>query len=600
MDMIVTSADHGTNGREVRCNKRNNQSYCCHPSQAFRLFCKCTSVRGMSKLHTGPKALRIMWLTFVLSMTCLLVSSTALLIKDYLNYDVSVHIQVKLDTPAPFPALTVCHQPPFSFEAYELWNRSEILSPSQFNHYMRKLVLDALQRKEIDLANSIWGYDTQSVYYQNLAVKEAIQLGHSPAIFLSCVHFTAQSISFEDDCTLLRNYQLRRFSHHSFMNCYTFEPIDFTEAKDISIFSLVVGMSPRDRDVPMHPAFFIDVFEQARGLRIVVHEPGTMPDLEKDGLHVEPGKLNEIAYESYLWNRLNTPKRPCIVANESHRYRDLDEWYNYTQSSCLLQHQQREIMSECGCMLVMNPRPVEPTDTMPYCGRLRANENMTSFMERLHCLARIMEESAKNKHKGTECLPRCTYYEYASSTSITKWRGYPWQLYWLRVQNQASQNLHAYYRDHGDVNLTNHPAFKQWELYLKYDNLTHIPRHQELINLTEGTEEYFANLPKWPPENLNLDSDDFAYVVVKRKSTSTVEKNEKLVLSSYVLVSRVGGLCSLTVGLTAAFFVELLEFLYLLCNGSRATSKEKVRQEKQASSIILPDQTKDQLRGVKL
>lgn len=598
--MIVTSSDCGKNGKQTIRTEKSKRWHCCHPNQAFRLFCKCTSVRGMSKLHTGPKVLRIMWLTFVLSMTCLLVSSTALLIKDYLNYDVSVHIQIKLDTPAPFPALTVCHQPPFSYEAYELWNKSEILSPSQFNQYMRQLVLDALYRNEIDLANNIWGYDTQSVYYQNLAVKEAIRLGHSPAIFLSCVHFTAQSISFEDDCTLLRNYQLRRFSHHSFMNCYTFEPKDWTEAKDISIFSLVVGMSPRDRDVPTHPAFFIDVFEQARGLRIVVHEPGTMPDLEKDGLHVEPGKLNEISYESYLWNRLNTPKRPCIVANESHRYRDLDEWYNYTQSSCLLLHQQKEIMSECGCMLVMNPRPVQPTDKMPYCGRLRANENMTAFMERLYCLARIMEKSAKNKPEGSQCLPRCTYYEYASSTSITKWRGYPWQLYWLRVQNQASQNLYTYYRNHGSTNLTKHPAFKQWELYLKYGNLTHIPRQQELTNLTEGNEEYFANLPKWPPENLNLDSDDFAYVVVKRKSTSTVEKNEKLVLSSYVLVSRVGGLCSLTVGLTAAFFVELLEFVYLLYSTTHDSPKEKSSQKTQKSIVVQPEETKGEISGVKL
>ncbi|VDP65811.1 unnamed protein product [Echinostoma caproni] len=600
MDMAATPTTYGQNGIKTGTGVKPERSLCCHPNRAFRLFCKCTSVRGMSKLYTGPKVLRIMWLMFVLSMTCLLISSTASLIKDYLNYDVSVHIQVKLDTPAPFPALTVCHQPPFSFEAYELWNKSKVLSPSQFNQYMRKLVLDALYRNELDLAVGIWGYDTLSVYYQNLAVNETIHLGHSPAIFLSCVRFTAQSISFEDNCTLLQGYHLRRFSHHLFMNCYTFEPKELSEAQDISIFSLVVGMSPRDRDVPAHPAFFTDVFEQARGLRIVVHEPGTMPDMEKDGLHVEPGKLNEISFEPYLWNRLNTPKRPCLVANESHRYRDLDEWYNYTHSSCLLVHQQREIMSECGCMLVLNPRPVAPTEQMPYCGRLRANENMTAFMERLACLSEKMQKAVKQKYDGTACLPRCTYYEYPSTTSITKWRGYPWQLYWLRVQNQASQNLYSYYQEHPNANLTEHPAFKQWELYLKYDNLTHIPRHQELMNLAQGTGSYFANLPKWPPENLNLDSEDFAYVVVKRKSTSLNEKNEKLVLSSYVLVSRVGGLCSLTVGVTAAFFAELLEFIYLLYSESRETKKPKLAQENQASPMLLIGANSERNRNVQI
>ncbi|CAH8431072.1 unnamed protein product [Schistosoma turkestanicum] len=136
--------------KSVKCKHSNNNNHnnnncehsklchqsCgyCSPKLAFDLFCSCTSVRGMAKIRQGPKVLRII----------------------FLNYDVSVHTQLIMDNPSPFPALTVCHQPPFSYEAYKLWNQSKILSPSQYNLYMRKLILDALHKNDVNSASSIW------------------------------------------------------------------------------------------------------------------------------------------------------------------------------------------------------------------------------------------------------------------------------------------------------------------------------------------------------------------------------------------------------------------------------------------------------------
>ncbi|TGZ71341.1 hypothetical protein CRM22_002701 [Opisthorchis felineus] len=543
-----------------QCSPKSKEM--CPSREAFQLFCKCTSVRGMSKLHTGPQFLRCIWLIFVLSMTCLLISATALLIKDFLCYNVSVRTQLRLDDDSPFPSLTVCHQPPFSYRAYELWNRNDILSPAEYNRYMRKLVLDALQKNDIESASSIWGYDTLSVYYQNLDYDKVIQLGHSPSIFLSCMRSFEHTFTFEDNCTILPGYMLRRFSHHQYMNCYTFEPSDMQKAIETSFFTVVVSMGPRDRDVPPQAAFFPDIFEQARGMRIVVHEPGTMPDLERNGIHVEPGKLNEINYEPHRWNVLSTPRRPCIQPNETHHFRDLETMFNYTHEDCLLVQQQLEIINNCHCIYVMYPRLSLPTKSLPYCGQIWPDYNQTAFVERLECLAKYLDISVKRKYDGTKCLPRCNYYVYPSTTSVTKWRGYPWQLYWLRVQNQASESLLKLKEMHPDLNVTAQAEFERWKLYLTYDNLTHIPSHNELTRLGNGSDKY-SGMPKWPPEKLDLDGEDFAYIVLRRKSRNTVEENENLVLSLYVLVSRVGGLCSLTIGLTAAFVVELMEFLYL-------------------------------------
>ncbi|XP_018647672.1 hypothetical protein Smp_124040 [Schistosoma mansoni] len=323
---------------------------------------------------------------------------------------------------------------------------------------------------------------------------------------------------FEDNCTLLNGYRIKQLSHHQYLNCYTFEPINMIAANETTFLSLIVGLGPKDKDIHLQQAFLPDIFEQARGLRVVIHEIGTMPDLEKNGIHVEPV------------------------------------------------HQQIEIMNNCHCIYVMHPRLIIPSNTLPYCGQLWPKLNQTEFIEKILCLSKYLNNTIKQKYDGHMCFPRCEFYDYESTTSVTKWRAYPWQLYWLRVQNQATQSLLNYYEKYPNHNLTQTSAFKLWEYYLNYPDLTRLPNKTELLrNHSNNTLSDISKLlPSWPPENLDLDSEDFAYVILKRKSQSTIEKTEKLVLSLYVLTSRIGGLCSVTIGLTAAFFVELLEFTHNL------------------------------------
>ncbi|RTG91467.1 uncharacterized protein DC041_0001473, partial [Schistosoma bovis] len=122
--------------------------------------------------------------------------STALLIKDFLNYDVSVHTQLIMDNPSPFPSLTV--------------------------------------------SSTIWSYDSLSVYYQNLNYKESLNLGHNLTIFLNCMRIYSHMSVFEDNCTLLNGYHIKRLSHHQYLNCYTFEPININAANETTFLSLIV------------------------------------------------------------------------------------------------------------------------------------------------------------------------------------------------------------------------------------------------------------------------------------------------------------------------------------------------------------------------
>lgn len=491
-----------------------------------------------------------------------------LLIRDFLFYDVGVHTRLLLDDPSPFPALTVCHHYPFSQKARNLWKEGKVLSPGSFNRYMRNLTWTNLMNNDVKGAESTSFYDSLSVYYQNLKPEEARSLGHDHRVFINCMRLTSQTGFFEDDCRTLRGYRIRQFSHHQYLNCHTFEPTDYKESMDTSFISLIVSMGPKETADPDEQAFLPDIFEQAKGLRVVVHEPGTFPDMEKFGLHAEPGKLNEIGYEPIRWTKMNTPTKPCFHGNESTRYHDLDALYNYTHEQCLLFYQQQEIIDACGCYYVMNPRPSFPTDETPYCGRMWPKLDIGKFVSRLECLENKLNISVKRKYDGSVCRPRCEYYTYDSTISITKWRAQIWQLYWLRVQNQAMRLTKEFSESNPESDIKGSLGYQMWERYLREENLQNIPKEASYSDPTRPP-HIIPNVDINVGEGLNMRDDGFAYIVLKRKSQNTIDNTEKLVLTLNVLFSRIGGLCSVTIGITAACVVEIIEFTYLAFVNSR-------------------------------
>ncbi|CAL8103150.1 unnamed protein product [Calicophoron daubneyi] len=566
-------------------------------SSVLRLVSETFTIRGVPRLNRGPRFLRGLWFCFVVSMTFGLCLVTYYLVQDYLVYDVAVNVHVALDAQSPFPALTVCHHHPFSRRAYELWNKKAVMSPSDFNRKMRNLTNYYLLQGELDFAEALYQYDSTSIYYQNIPAKDAYSLGHDTSIFLNCMRRVNQTMQIEDNCLHMDGFRIRRFSHHTFFNCHTFEPVSRIEAENTDTIALIVSLGSTPDYTVQEQAFLVDLFEMARGLRVVVHEPGTYPNLEREGLHVEPGKLNEINYQPILWKRLDTPAHPCRSEREdqqpelaslvdtqlpvssnsqySYAYNDLDMPYRYTQSQCILLHQQMNIIKRCGCQYIYNPRPKYPTKELPYCGSILENEfDIESLTERIQCLTGgPLNASLKRQYEAFNCHPRCSYYKYESTISVTTWRAVDWQLHWLRQLNNAFKQMNADQASVRDTwNVTRSKGYLKWKEYFEKSDLTKIPPNAM--------------------NDLNLKGDNFAYVVLKRRTSDMKVHQEKLVLSISVLLSRIGGLCSLSIGLTAAFVIELIEFFYILCSrrGSNGTnsSNEVNNKTSQNNSALLP------------
>ena len=82
------------------------------------------------------------------------------------------------------------------------------------------------------------------------------------------------------------------------MNCYTLEP--FHNVSNWFNELTVVLKLVNETDQPSYTdAFMQDIFSRGSGARLAVHEPDTIPDLEKDTMHVEPGKIIEVDHTDF-------------------------------------------------------------------------------------------------------------------------------------------------------------------------------------------------------------------------------------------------------------------------------------------------------------
>ncbi|VEL36428.1 unnamed protein product [Protopolystoma xenopodis] len=234
------------------------------PPTFIKLVCETFTIRGVGRLNKGPRFLRSLWLCFVLIMTVGLCLTISLLVKDYLLYDVTVNLHVKLDATSEFPAITVCHHQPFSHRAYRDWRNGVGISPRVFTQKIRERAHQHLLKNEVGFAEQIQANLGINFYYQHLDYQEALNYGHDTSIFLSCMRRTGKYKQIEGNCTLLDGFHIRRFNHHTYFNCYTFDPSSKQDGEDTDVLSLVVGMGPRPDD---EQAFITDIFEMARGLR---------------------------------------------------------------------------------------------------------------------------------------------------------------------------------------------------------------------------------------------------------------------------------------------------------------------------------------------
>ncbi|XP_062609618.1 FMRFamide-activated amiloride-sensitive sodium channel-like, partial [Saccostrea cucullata] len=134
-----------------------------------------------------------------------------------------------------------------------------------------------------------------------------------------------------------RNFTL--FQSLEYGNCYTIESSSFVTKQSGPLLGLRLTLN-------IETSEYIDNYMDAHGVRLVIHEPGTLPFPEDEGFTLNPSYETTIGMRMLSIHRASQPHGNCDNGEDFMRLFGI----RYTIPSCLKLCKQREIMERCSCL----------------------------------------------------------------------------------------------------------------------------------------------------------------------------------------------------------------------------------------------------------
>ncbi|CAM1154071.1 Uncharacterised protein g11052 [Pycnogonum litorale] len=255
---------------------------------------------------------------------------------------------------------------------------------------------------------------------------------------------------------------------------------------------------------------YIPGISEESGMRIVVHDPTSIPNIWSSGFDISPGKSTIIRVKQEVILRLpyhcvndwsEVKKVSCSTCNPKQRY---------TQEECLQYRKQKLFVEECNC------RSIQVMDFETYDLVEECEEYKQKNPETAECMLRIERNDSND-----DCKPACKETQYPYFVSSTDWPT---------------------------------PTFAE--------------RIIEKYMLSTDAEELPEMGVNWTSDKIF--SSDFGKVSIYVDTTrvQTITEIEKYTIIT--LVSNIGGLAGLYIGISFLSIYEMLEELCLRVK-SRAT-----------------------------
>ena len=268
--------------------------------------------------------------------------------------------------------------------------------------------------------DSIFERDDKSTYYQHLSTTEADKLGWNEDTFILCkIQFVAQKQTSSGRNCLM---DVKKISVPNYFNCFRITPDDQFASNRVVSITLLIRLSERDymNNDKNKKAFIPGILQQFSGLLGVIHTPFTFPDIDKDGFHLEHGKVHKIMFDVIRKTKVSTPKLPCASGIREKIF-DLNDTYLFSQQACLKSVQGLRILKQCSCFIPETLRSGIPNITHPYCYNI-LNLDIKNYNERMICLNTYKRQSNSQTKDilFNECKPSCVSYSYDIGLSDTK------------------------------------------------------------------------------------------------------------------------------------------------------------------------------------
>ncbi|KAA0185766.1 FMRFamide-activated amiloride-sensitive sodium channel [Fasciolopsis buskii] len=365
-----------------------------------------------------------------------------------------------------------------------------------------------------------------------------------------------------NDCEQIGRW--RQFVHAQYLNCYTYDLYEAyrDHVRTIELFVYLDG--------PMNKTSCLDCFSseiksQLSGAVVVVHNSDTYPDVNQEGINIQPGSLTEIKVKTIKHTQKTPPYGRCSPDTPISIQLYGSESYAYSEHACRMSTIQAKINARCGCNAIEFPYLNE---SLPFClamssfvyrggcedhagtsrnqdrtnaavsstqsSSAEGNQTGSCYQELENVKKHVACKSEVTKHFQGDVVPSCTlpcaFFSYETDRSTSVWPTKSWQLSWLGTKVGSM--------------LINRPDMENY-------------RKARKLLASPGGEAEAKNILT----SSNVLEQNLLAIMLIRPNLNLHNVEEKEVLSLTSLLSQSGGLFSIWIGINMMSVIEVLELL---------------------------------------
>ncbi|CAH1787807.1 unnamed protein product [Owenia fusiformis] len=530
-------------------------------------FASNTSAHGWGNVTQRTTKLgRTLWFGLCLGCTAVAIWQVITIILRYGKFDTRDRIIVK-NGDIIFPSVTVC--PLLG------------LSATGFQHLIQDSIDDEQKTMPlVELADILQNFPT----YLDNNVSQSAQSEKREFYEEFLTQLYSFQGYFDNGKNLIRNYSHKQedfipvcvyqgksclktdvstLEHHEHYTCFTFNGGNTTIAKPSTKISgpkgglsLTLYLDTTKASLIYNPNY---PTSGSQGVRVVIHEKGTLPDPENDGFDIEEGHSVNAALSVNERQLMKAPWGEC-ADHDSESYGA----FKYTKKHCLLKCLQRTIYETCDCVKSSLPVDNDMAHT-EYCLKLHTNEwlklksneyNLTVIQNDLRRLRCQNDFSLSDfvGQDGCQCREKCMYQSYEMTLSQSVWpsEGVVIDFYCRSIMNMDNYINSSIYK-------TYHGVFHEYCGYVKSE------KENEILKDTHGN-QLRKNVVR-----LN--------VFFKDLDTKITQQAEDFTISS--MISEIGGSFGFFIGMSILTITEVI----LLCWNIAQVIRKKM--------VISPSHHKD-------
>ena len=549
-------------------------------------FANETTLHGLPKIIKPSNILRrTIWFGLFSCSLAVLVWQASELVNQYLSFKTTV--SVKVDQSAiQFPSVTICDENGVNMEMREDvaqhvngYNFISIFNPWNYSVFHDLTIDDKVNRTacsppqvcDFKQAYLKWFASIAKTYHADY--KENHQFdGYVLAANLGLDVATIAGLRLKNVvyvCTISgRPCQKKDFvtyRHNKYLLCHTFKDKRKAQVGRNQGLKLVLKYQPVSTFLEeLNTMLGLSRADVSPGFRISVHHPESPPSLDNNGFIFYPGVRSSLAFTKSTYIRLAKPYGNCST-NVTLRKTNTP----YSVTGCVGEYRQDVIRSQCNCTDISLPHKEDDVDMYPFCRKLTLQDECGlngSFWSKVNnlspdsfenvpaeCISEIRKFSARYK-----CMVN------ASNTAYTRITRGNLDLQCYPPCYQAKYEVH----DTDSVWPSSDGFFQTLgQLMLQNTN-----NKQDEI----GEMFYLAQRGGSTQFLINDFRSKFLQLNVYLKDADVMTNTEEILYNWYQLLSELGGLVGLYIGMSLMTLCEIIELLLIKLWGLLCTRGTKV------------------------